>query len=195
MSRKGHMRPKLSLALGASLAAFAAGLGGQAAAQDIVEEEEIVVTGFRASLQSAMNLKRRSSGVVDVIKAEDIADFPDANLAESIQRGGEVRPFLDQDVDGGRDLLERTVDHLALVGERPSDAAQLLDGRNDVLALLGKDPDEIVEPGEQFADLGLTPREGCVHVVDDVTDLAESSAVGDGGQRREGLLSGGIRGR
>jgi TonB-dependent receptor len=48
--------------------------------------EEVVVTGFRESLRSALSVKRQSSGVVDAIKAEDIADFPDANLAESIQR-------------------------------------------------------------------------------------------------------------
>jgi TonB-dependent receptor len=48
--------------------------------------EEIVVTGFRSSIASALNDKRRATGVVDVIKAEDIADFPDNNLAESIQR-------------------------------------------------------------------------------------------------------------
>jgi iron complex outermembrane receptor protein len=48
--------------------------------------DEIVVTGFRASLQSAVSAKRRESGIVDVIKAEDIADFPDLNLAESLQR-------------------------------------------------------------------------------------------------------------
>jgi len=50
------------------------------------EVEAIVVTGFRASLQSAINLKRSESGVVDAIKAEDIAQFPDLNLAESLQR-------------------------------------------------------------------------------------------------------------
>jgi TonB-dependent receptor len=50
------------------------------------ELEEVVVSGFRASLGSALAQKRESSGVVDVIKAEDIADFPDSNLAESIQR-------------------------------------------------------------------------------------------------------------
>ncbi len=86
MSRKGHMRPKLSLALGASLAAFAAGLSGQAVAQDIVEEEEIVVTGFRASLAAAIDIKREETSSVDAIVAEDIADFPDNNLSESIQR-------------------------------------------------------------------------------------------------------------
>jgi TonB-dependent receptor len=49
-------------------------------------DEEIVVTGFRGSLASALNQKRSESGIVDVIKAEDIADFPDLNLAESLQR-------------------------------------------------------------------------------------------------------------
>ena len=48
--------------------------------------EEVTVTGFRASLNSALDEKREYSGIVDVIKAEDIADFPDSNLAESIQR-------------------------------------------------------------------------------------------------------------
>lgn len=48
--------------------------------------EEVVVTGFRASLESAINVKREAAGVVDVIKAEDIAAFPDQNLAESLQR-------------------------------------------------------------------------------------------------------------
>jgi TonB-dependent receptor len=50
------------------------------------DSEEIVVTGFRSSLANALNIKRETSGVVDVIKAEDIAAFPDQNLAESLQR-------------------------------------------------------------------------------------------------------------
>src|SRR5690606_452692 len=50
------------------------------------EVGEVVVTGFRASLQSATNIKRNETGVVDAIVAEDIAAFPDMNLAESLQR-------------------------------------------------------------------------------------------------------------
>ena len=50
------------------------------------DEAVVVVTGFRASLNSALNIKKNSDGIVDVIKAEDIAKFPDANLAESLQR-------------------------------------------------------------------------------------------------------------
>jgi len=51
-----------------------------------VQTQDVVVTGFRGSLASALNIKRNETGVVDVIKAEDIAAFPDLNLAESLQR-------------------------------------------------------------------------------------------------------------
>ena len=50
------------------------------------EATDIVVTGFRQSLQAAINLKRDSVSSVDAIVAEDIAKFPDQNLAESLQR-------------------------------------------------------------------------------------------------------------
>ena len=50
------------------------------------EDDAIVVTGFRSSLESALNLKRNAVGSVDAIVAEDIANFPDQNLAESLQR-------------------------------------------------------------------------------------------------------------
>ena len=48
--------------------------------------EEIVVVGIRQSLRASMDLKRGADGVVDAITAEDIGDFPDSNLAESLQR-------------------------------------------------------------------------------------------------------------
>jgi iron complex outermembrane recepter protein len=50
------------------------------------EGDAIVVTGFRQSLEAAINLKRENVGAVDAIVAEDIAKFPDQNLAESLQR-------------------------------------------------------------------------------------------------------------
>src|SRR3954464_5001783 len=56
------------------------------AAQEEAADADIVVTGFRASLQSALRIKRSENGVVDAISAEDMADFPDLNLAESLQR-------------------------------------------------------------------------------------------------------------
>ncbi|WP_374468766.1 TonB-dependent receptor [Phenylobacterium sp.] len=75
-----------TLACGASIAALALSIGGVAHAQESGEVEEVVVTGFRASVESAIALKREEAGVVDAIKAEDIAKFPDNNLAESLQR-------------------------------------------------------------------------------------------------------------
>ena len=50
------------------------------------QEPDIVVTGFRASLNNALNLKRQETAAVDSIVAEDIGKFPDSNLAESMQR-------------------------------------------------------------------------------------------------------------
>lgn len=57
---------------------------GEAAAED--DANTIVVTGFRESLTSALAIKRNETAAVDAIKAEDIAEFPDLNLAESLQR-------------------------------------------------------------------------------------------------------------
>ncbi|MCK8455206.1 MULTISPECIES: TonB-dependent receptor [Sphingomonas] len=48
--------------------------------------DDIVVTGIRASLREAIDIKRNGQGVVDAISSEDIGKFPDTNLAESLQR-------------------------------------------------------------------------------------------------------------
>ena len=47
---------------------------------------DIVVTGIRASLAASLEAKRKSDSIVDVITAEDIGKFPDANVAETLQR-------------------------------------------------------------------------------------------------------------
>lgn len=67
-----------------SAIASAIGFSGAAFAQD--DAEEIVITGIKASLTRAMDIKRDAAGVVDAISAEDIGKMPDANLAESLQR-------------------------------------------------------------------------------------------------------------
>jgi iron complex outermembrane receptor protein len=74
--------------------ALAAGLAltaPQARAQDAQtngadSSSEVVVTGFANSLQNAETLKARAVGAEDVILSQDIASFPDRNLAESLQR-------------------------------------------------------------------------------------------------------------
>lgn len=96
ISRKDSVRATVSataLAIGLALsfpalaqtdtAAPADANGGQPAE---AEQDEIVVTGFRESLSDALAIKRRETGVVDTITAEDVGKFPDSNLAESMQR-------------------------------------------------------------------------------------------------------------
>ena len=46
----------------------------------------IVVTGFRASLEDALEAKRESNLIIESVTAEDIGKFPDQNVAESLQR-------------------------------------------------------------------------------------------------------------
>ncbi len=75
------------LAMAGAAQAQEATTPADAAAQTTDEAEgEIIVTGFRASLNAALNVKRQAVGAVDAIVAEDIAKFPDQNLAESLQR-------------------------------------------------------------------------------------------------------------
>jgi TonB-dependent receptor len=56
------------------------------APQAAARASTVVVTGIRASMQSTLNLKRNSDGIVDGIVADDIGKFPDTNLAEAVQR-------------------------------------------------------------------------------------------------------------
>lgn len=61
--------------------------GMQAAqAQDAELLEEVVVTGIRASLDKAIDIKQENMQIVDSIVAEDIGKFPDNNVVEALQR-------------------------------------------------------------------------------------------------------------
>ena len=73
---------------GASAVAMAVGSQSAFAQDAAIDDQpaEIVVTGIRASLSAARDIKRDAQGVVDAISAEDIGKFPDTNLAESLQR-------------------------------------------------------------------------------------------------------------
>ena len=53
---------------------------------DTGSQQEIVITGFRQSIQASIAAKRRSSVIADVLTAEDIGKFPDKNVAEALQR-------------------------------------------------------------------------------------------------------------
>jgi TonB-dependent receptor len=76
-----------------------------AAAPAAADADVVTVTGFRASIESALLSKRADTGIVDVIKSEDIAKFPDTNLAESLQRIPGV--VIDRDAGEGRGITVR----------------------------------------------------------------------------------------
>ena len=65
-------------------------MANPAMAQDQQDEqqvmEEIVIKGFRSNVLKSKSIKRDAIGSQDSILAEDIGEFPDANLAESLQR-------------------------------------------------------------------------------------------------------------
>jgi len=60
----------------------------QAPAQaDVSQVDEIIVTGsYRRSLEEAVDIKRKTVGFSDSIVATDVANFPEQNLAEALQR-------------------------------------------------------------------------------------------------------------
>jgi TonB-dependent receptor len=67
-----------------SLTSVDAALAAEPPKEDALEE--VVITGVRASLDNAQELKKRSNQVVDSIVAEDIGKLPDNNVADALAR-------------------------------------------------------------------------------------------------------------
>ena len=81
--KSGIATAALSAAIVISVPAMAQQSAPPAAEGD---EQEIVVSGIRNSLQQAAQVKRDAPQVMDVITAEDVGKLPDANVAEALQR-------------------------------------------------------------------------------------------------------------
>jgi len=135
MARISQTRRQTLLA-GAALAALTLGIASPAQAQggpnaqppapdaasnpnDPNDAQEITVTGFRASLESAVNEKKRRDQVVESISAEDIGKLPDASIAESIAR----LPGLTSQRVSGRS------NSISIRGFSPDFSTTLLNGR------------------------------------------------------------------
>ncbi len=82
------------------------------------EQEEIIVTGFRAQNELAIDAKRMSEIVADYLKADDIGQQPDYNIADSFRRLPGVQTVFDE--DEGR--------YVAIRGLNPSYTQGSLDG-------------------------------------------------------------------
>ncbi|KQT32711.1 hypothetical protein ASG29_13350 [Sphingomonas sp. Leaf412] len=50
------------------------------------EGNDLIVTGYRQSLQSAQSIKRNADSIVDSVSAEDIGALPDRSVVETLQR-------------------------------------------------------------------------------------------------------------
>ena len=116
-----HHRRKTPVTILAVSIGLALQLGAAAHAQEAAQTTEsgqttpaegtvdtldtVSVTGYRASVERALDIKRGEAGVVDAIVAEDIGKFPDLNLAESLQRIPGV--VITRDAGEGRNISVR----------------------------------------------------------------------------------------
>ena len=81
----GFYRTTLSTCIAAAIAGVVAP-SAMAQSDDDNVLEEVVVTGYRASIRDSIDQKRFSDVVVESISAEDIGKLPDSSIAESIAR-------------------------------------------------------------------------------------------------------------
>lgn len=113
-----------SIAISAALpaAAFAQDAGEDEAAAadaDDADENNIIVSGFRQSLESAVSEKRLSDQILESVTAEDIGRLPDASIGESIAR---LPGVTSQRTNGRANVI-------AIRGFGPDFSTTLLNGR------------------------------------------------------------------
>jgi iron complex outermembrane receptor protein len=87
-------------------------------------EEEIIVTGFSASLRSSTEAKRNSDAIIEAVTAEDIGKLPDVSITDALSR----LPGLSTQRLFGRGQV------LSIRGLAPDFSTALLNGREQVSA-------------------------------------------------------------
>ncbi len=114
-----------SIALLLGIAGSAAAQGTATSSPATTDEgsiDTVVVTGIRAGIEDAIELKRESSSIVEAISAEDIGKLPDTSIADSISR----LPGLTSQRAEGR------ASAVSLRGTDPGFTTALLNGREQV---------------------------------------------------------------
>ncbi len=86
ISRRSLMAAASLYAMGSACIAMAQDAPAPEAEATETDENIIIVSGFRASLENALVSKRDSNLIIESVTAEDIGKFPDQNIAESLQR-------------------------------------------------------------------------------------------------------------
>ncbi|MDB6082325.1 MAG: chiP-II, partial [Gammaproteobacteria bacterium] len=97
-----------------------------ATAQDTSGLDEIVVTGYRKSVEASLEAKRDATGLVDVVTADDIGKMPDKNVADSLARVPGVTTSAAGANEGGFDENDR----VSMRGTNPSLTQTLINGHN-----------------------------------------------------------------
>ena len=108
----------------AAATAAAAPAAGDASKDD--SSPEVVVTGIRASIQAALDQKRKSDMVSEVLTAQDIGKFPDKNVADSLGRLTGVNVVTGSAAAGGFGENQ----NVSIRGTDPSLNLTLLDGHS-----------------------------------------------------------------
>lgn len=88
--------------------------------------EEIVVTGYRKSVEASLEAKRDATNLVDVITADDIGKMPDKNVADSLARVPGVTTSAAGANEGGFDENDR----VSMRGTNPSLTQTLINGHS-----------------------------------------------------------------
>ncbi len=88
--------------------------------------EEIVVTGYRKSVEASLEAKRDATGLVDVVTADDIGKMPDKNVADSLARVPGVTTSAAGANEGGFDENDR----VSMRGTNPSLTQTLINGHS-----------------------------------------------------------------
>jgi iron complex outermembrane receptor protein len=127
-------------ALALTIATAAAAQEAQPAAAD-----EIVVTGFRASIANAIAEKKSSDLIVESISSVDIGKLPDSSIAESLSR----LPGLATQRDGGR------AQNLSIRGLAPDFSTTLLNGRQQVTTNDNRGVDYDQFPSEMLSQVNV----------------------------------------
>ncbi len=89
LALRGRSLSSVSVAALGSALLLVAGNGtafAQAAPKAAPEAADIVVTGFRGSIQNAIKVKKLSTSIVESISAEDVGKLPDVSIADALAR-------------------------------------------------------------------------------------------------------------
>ena len=121
--RKNRISSAITLVLvGAAFQAH----GQETDSEAAQELDRVVVTGIRGSVQQSIDAQRESLNIVNVISAEDIADMPDKNVADSLSRVPGVNTSSASGNEGAFDERDR----VSIRGTSPSLTQTLVNGHN-----------------------------------------------------------------